>query len=122
MTTPLALVFYEALMPGSQLVNRLQDLGYNVVVHTEASTLVEQAKECKPFLLVMDLASQNDLNAVLRHLRQTPETAHVPVLAFTKDGQEARRLAAHEAGATLVAGDAAMLAHLPQLLEQVLEV
>src|SRR5438445_9362650 len=30
MTTPLALVFYENLLPGSQLVNRLQDLGYRV--------------------------------------------------------------------------------------------
>jgi len=26
MTQPLALVFYEKLLPGSQLVNRLQDL------------------------------------------------------------------------------------------------
>ncbi len=30
MTQPLALVFYEKLMPGSQLVNRLQDLNYRV--------------------------------------------------------------------------------------------
>lgn len=123
MTTPLAIVFYEALLPGSQLVNRLQDLGYEVVAHTQASTLVEQARELKPFIMIMDLASRDaDLCAVLRQLRSSPETAHIPVLAFAKDGQEEVRTAAHTAGATLVAGDAAILAHLPQLLDQVLEI
>ena len=40
MTRPLALVFYEKFMPGSQLVNRLQDLNYRVrVVNDLASFL-----------------------------------------------------------------------------------
>ena len=122
MTKPLALVFYEALLPGSQLVNRLQDLGYEVQAHTQASTLVVQAKETKPFLMIVDLASrQSDICGVIRELRSAPETAHIPVLAFAKDGQEELRTAAHAAGATLVTGDAAVLAHLPQLLEQILE-
>jgi CheY-like chemotaxis protein len=123
MTKPLALVFYEALLPGSQLVNRLQDLGYRVLTHSQASTLLAQVKETLPFLIVIDLASQEaDLCAVIRDLRKGAETAHIPVLAFAKDGQEQLRGSAHAAGATLVAGDAAVLAHLPQLLEQVLEV
>src|ERR1041385_563719 len=101
MTTPLALVFYEALLPGSQLVNRLQDLGYRVLTHSQASTLVARARESKPFLLVMDLATrESDLCAVLRELRQAPETSHIPVLAFSKDGQEQLRANAHAAGAT----------------------
>jgi hypothetical protein len=29
MTQPLALVYYEKLMPGSQLVNKLRDLNYS---------------------------------------------------------------------------------------------
>ena len=102
MTTPLALVFYENLLPGSQLVNRLQDLGYRVLAHTQASTLVAQARESKPFLLVMDLATQQaDVCSILRELRQGSETSHIPVLAFAKDGQEELRAAAHGAGATL---------------------
>ena len=40
MTKPLALVFYERLMPGSQLVNGLQDLGYRVLAITEAALLM----------------------------------------------------------------------------------
>ena len=35
MTQPLALVWYEKLMPGSKLVNRLQDLGYRVLTAPE---------------------------------------------------------------------------------------
>jgi CheY-like chemotaxis protein len=123
MTKPLALVFYEALIPGSQLVNRLQDLGYRVLTHSQASTLLTQAREAKPFLLVVDLASRDsDLCTLIRQLRQSAETAHIPILAFARDGQDQLRAAAHEAGATLVAGDAAVLAHLPHLLEQVLEI
>jgi CheY-like chemotaxis protein len=123
MTKPLALVFYEALLPGSQLVNRLQDLGYQVLTHSQASSLVAQVKESRPFLLVMDLVSQQaDLCQVIRELRQAHETNHIPVLAFAKEGQEKLREDAHAAGATLVAGDVAVLSHLPQLLERVLEV
>ena len=36
MTQPLALVLYERLLPGSQLVNRLQDLNYRVQVIADA--------------------------------------------------------------------------------------
>lgn len=122
MTQPLALVFYEAILPGSQLVNRLQDLGYRVLTHAQASTLVAQAKESKPFLVVMDLTvREGDVCEVLRSLRTTPETSHIPVLAFAKERQEQLRQQAHAAGATLVAGEVAILTHLPQLLERVLE-
>src|ERR1051326_3148335 len=123
MTKPLALLFYEALLPGSQLVNRLQDLGYRVLTHSHPATLLAQVKETRPFLLLMDLASQDfDLCAVLRELRQNSETSHIPILAFARDNQEELRAKAHAAGATLVAGDAAVLSPLPQLLEHVLQV
>ena len=36
MTQPLALVLYEKLLPGSQLVNRLQDLNYRVQAIADA--------------------------------------------------------------------------------------
>ncbi len=123
MTNPLALVFYENLLPGSQLVNRLQDLGYRVLVHTQATTLVAQAVESKPFLMIVDLAShQSDLCQIIRELKEKRQTSHIPVLAFARDGQDELRSAAHAAGASLVAGDVAILAHLPQLLNRLLEV
>lgn len=123
MTKPSALVFYEALLPGTQLVNRLQDLGYEVVTSAEPLTLLVQARTSKPLVIVIDLATRHaDICGVIRQLRSAPETAHVPVLAFAKDGKEELRSAAHAAGATLVAGDTAVLSHLPHLLDQVLEI
>ena len=122
MTKPLALVFYESLLPGSQLVNRLQDLGYRVVSHTDAGTLVVQTKELRPFLLIVDLGQNLRLCEIIRELKQAPETQHIPALAFARDGQEDLRAAAHAAGAALVTGEVAILAHLRELLEQALEV
>ena len=40
MTQPLALVVYEKLLPGSQLLNRLQDLNYRVQAIANADSLV----------------------------------------------------------------------------------
>jgi DNA-binding response OmpR family regulator len=116
------LLFYEALLPGSQLANRLQDLGYEVLTHTRAATLAAQARQSKPLVLIADLESrETDLCQVIRELTTNPDTAHIPILAFSDDDREQARIAAHDAGATLVAGSSAVLAHLPQLLEQALE-
>jgi len=48
MTEPLALVLYEKLLPGSQVVNRLQDLKYRVESISDASRLVECAEQIRP--------------------------------------------------------------------------
>ncbi|MSU21450.1 MAG: response regulator [Pedosphaera sp.] len=123
MTKPLALFVYENLLPGSQLVNRLQDLGYRVQVISDARTLTNQALQEKPLLVVADLAPQEaDLCQAIKELRDNPGTQHIPVLAFTAHGSEKMLTAAREAGATLVAAEDALLAQLPQLLEQVLVV
>jgi DNA-binding response OmpR family regulator len=123
MTKPLALFFYENLLLGSQLVNRMQDLGYRVQVISDAHTLVGQAAKEKPLLVVTDLASQKaDLCQVIKDLRENSTTQHIPVLAFTGQSDEKVHTAAREAGATLVAAEDALLVQLPQLLERVLEV
>ena len=57
MTQPLALVLYERLLPGSQIVNRLQDLNYRVQAIGEANRLVECAEQAKPLLVLADLES-----------------------------------------------------------------
>ena len=49
MTQPLALVLYEKLLPGSQLVNRLQDLNYRVqTIADAASAAVLETKRDSP--------------------------------------------------------------------------
>ncbi len=123
MTKPLALVFYERLMPGSQLVNRLQDIGYRVSTVTDLAALLPHAEKDSPMVIVMDLTSEHgDVNAVIKDLRNGNGTAHVPIVAFTSKANKKAQNAAVEAGAKLVAVDDAILRQLPQLLEQALEV
>jgi CheY-like chemotaxis protein len=123
MTKPLALIFYEELLPGSQLVNRLQDLGYRVQTITSTSDLLPAAEKQKPMLILADLKTRSgDVAAVIGQIRNSARTSHLPILAFT--GKKDRKLqeSATKAGANLVAFDDAILQQLPQLLEQVLQV
>jgi PleD family two-component response regulator len=123
MTTPLALVLYENLLPGSQLVNRLQDLGYRVQTLNEAQTLVLQALRERPMVIIADLVSATtDVCAVIRELKRNQETKHVPVIAYADLKNEKLQSAASAAGATLVAGSDAILDQLPELLDQALQV
>jgi CheY-like chemotaxis protein len=123
MTQPLALVLYEKLLPGSQVVNRLQDLNYRVQVLADAQRLVECAEQAKPLLVLVDLeSSHNNVCAAIARLKQTPATQHLPVIAF--GGEEAPDLqaAARAAGVNLLVSEPAVLNHLPQFLEQALQV
>ncbi len=122
MTQPLALVLYERLLPGRQLVNRLQDLKYRVQTLSDPAFLVQAAEESKPMLVLVDLepATAVVCGAVSR-LKRNPATQHLPVLAYSSDQSELEA-EARDAGATLSVRDSAVLNHLPQLLEQALQV
>ena len=58
---PLALVFYEKLLPGSQLVNRLQALQYRVQAVNNAGELLAAVRREMPMLLLADLAARADI-------------------------------------------------------------
>jgi CheY-like chemotaxis protein len=73
-------------------------------------------------LVLADLESTGaDICAVIASLRQQPATAHIPVIAFALEDALQLQAAARRAGATLVVNDAALLNHLPQLLDQALQ-
>ncbi len=121
MTRPLAIVLYEKLLPGSQLVNRLQDLGYRVLTAPDAEALVACVAQEKPMLVFMDLvATRTKVCEVITQLKKNPVTNHLPVIAFADEKDAALQSAAREAGATLVVNDAAILTHLEPFLEQAL--
>lgn len=123
MTKPLALFFNQNLLLGSQLVNRLQDLGYRVQVIMDLRKLVEQARQEKPLVVVVDLAGgKADVFMAMRSLRESPDTNHIPVLAIANEADTTAVDAARDAGATLVAAEKALLVQLPHLLDRVLEV
>ena len=122
MTQPLALVVYEKLLPGSQLVNRLQDLNYRVQVIADAERLVDCAEQAKPMLVLADLeSSRNNVCAALARLKQNAATKHLPVIAFSGEDAAELQAAAKAAGVTLIVSEAAMLIHLPQFLDQALQ-
>ena len=121
MTQPLALIFYQKLLPGSTLANRLRDLNYRVHAVNSLEDFVTVAHSEGPMVLVVDLnGDMDEANAAIRNLRADPRTAHVPLLAFAEE--DSRQTAARTAGATLATSDAAINSHLEQLLEQVLRI
>jgi len=121
MTQPFALVFYERLMPGSQLVNRLQDLNYRVLTVTNAALLAATAKREMPMLLLADFESQADVRTAIEKIKADPATTHIPVIAFGPDDKAELLAAAKAAGANLVMGESALGNHFPQVLDQVLQ-
>jgi PleD family two-component response regulator len=123
MTKPLALVFYERLLPGSQLVNRLEDLGYRVRTISDASMLIETARQEKPLVAMVDLVgARAKVCEMVKELREAAETAHIPVIGFMGQKESKLQAEATKCGVTLVALDEALLPQLPQLLDHVLQV
>lgn len=123
MIEPLALLLYDELLPGSQLTNRLRDLGYRVATIADPESLVDQVQQEKPLLAVLDLTSSRvNVCDLIGRLKADPATAHLPILAFSGQKDDKLQVAARAAGATLVASKEGILAQLPMLLEQVLEV
>ena len=123
MTQPLALVLYEKLLPGSQLVNRLQDLKYRVQTIADPAMLVECAEQEKPMLVLVDLGSSRDnVCAAIGRLKQNPATKHLPIIAFGAEKAAEAQEQARAAGVSLIVGETAILTHLPQFLEQALQV
>lgn len=123
MTKPLALLVYEHLLPGSQLINRLQDLGYRVQTSNDLESIVPLARQQKPLVALVDLVSRkSDACDAIRALRTHPETSHVPVIAFADPKDQPLLTAAHAAGATLVAASDGILDQLPTLLDRVMDV
>ncbi len=110
-------------MPGSHVANRLQDLGYRVQACTDGAALAACAGSDGPMLIVADLQNTHeDVCTLIGRLKRDIATRHVPVLAFAGDEAGQLQETARQAGATLVVNDAAMINHLPQLLDQALQV
>lgn len=120
-TQPLALVFYQQLMPGSVLCNKLLDLGYRVEAVHELSDLDAKAQGSGPMMVLVDLTGAADkVSGALSRLKREPATQHLPLLAF--GGSESEQAAALASGARLAVGERALLEHLPGLLEELLRV
>jgi CheY-like chemotaxis protein len=122
MTQPLALIYYEKLMPGSQLVNKLQDLNYRVQTVSDPALLQAAAVREGPLLVIVDLAGGDKVISAIAGLKSDAATGHIPVIAFAVEGAVAAMEAAQKAGANLAASEIAVANHLPELLNQALQI
>lgn len=121
-TQPLALLLYERLLPGSQLVNRFQDLGYRVSTVSGPTALVDSCLKEKPILLVADVRERDDrVCAALRQLTTNPDTSHIPIIATVPAQSPEAAEAARQSGVKLVVHDSVILAHLEQFIDQALQ-
>ena len=121
MPEPLALVFYERLMPGSQLVNRLQDLNYRVLALNNTTLLAATAKREKPLLLLVDLTTSGDVCDVIGKIKADPETSHLPIIAFAPENETALIAAAQKAGANFAVTETGLASHLPHMIDRALQ-
>lgn len=122
-TQPLAIVFYETLLPGRQLANKLTDLGYRVQTATVAAGVADLVRKERPMVLIAQLGLRHgDFCGVIAELKKDPAVAHVPVIGYTSTKDKKLQDAAVKAGAKLVAADSAILDQLPHLLEHALAV
>ena len=117
---PLAIVFYERLMPGSQLVNRLQDLNYRVLAVSNLALLAATAKRETPLLVFVDLEARGDISGAIEKIRSEAATSHLPVIAFAPDNKADLLTSAQKAGANLTVSESALSGHLETLLDQAL--
>ncbi|MCX8155831.1 MAG: hypothetical protein N3J91_05165 [Verrucomicrobiae bacterium] len=122
MTRPLVILVYERILPGSQLLNRFQDMGYRVLALNDPAGLVETARREGPLLAVVDMPfSQADAARAIAELRSSPDTQHVPVIAIVPALDKEMEQKAVASQATLVAHDNAILNHLDRFLQQALQ-
>jgi CheY-like chemotaxis protein len=122
MSKPLALVYYSNLLPGSQLAVQLQDLGYRVQAFNRAALLPPACEREKPLVVIAELWPAGEACDAIAKLKANPATQHLPVLAYSPSHDAATQARAKEAGVNLLAGHAAVAGHLPQLLDQILQV
>ena len=122
MPQPLAIVFYERVMPGSQLVNRLQDMQYRVLAVSNPALLAATVRRESPLLAFVDLEARGDICDATQRIKAEADTAHLPIVAFAPDDRPELLAAAQKAGANLFVSESVLTGHQPQLLEQALRV
>lgn len=123
MTKPLALLAYERMIPGSQLLVKFSDLGYRTEHLSDLGKMIRLAEETSPLVIVIDLEWRTrDPFLSINSLSLNQQTAHVPIIAFADMDSEERLEKALNMGASLVTGTDAVLQQLPQLLEQALQI
>jgi DNA-binding response OmpR family regulator len=120
---PLALLLSSRGTIATQLAERLEALRYRMVAVADPVQLGPVAETEKPLVVLADLEGREELVArAVGQLRGQASTMHIPVIGFRRELEDAAQTALAARGFTVAASEAAILNHLPQLLEQALDV
>lgn len=120
---PLALLFCERGLIATQLAQRLEGLHYRLVTITDPADLVNFASDQRPMVVLVDVDGlPTPVMSAVEQLRLNAATAHIPVIAFARDMDDSVQATLVAKGATVVVNEAAVLSHLPQLLDRALDV
>lgn len=123
MNEPLALLLCPRGLIATQLRERLEALRYRITVLGEPAQLGMQAEAGKAMVVIADLEGGEELvAAAVKQLRVGSSTAHIPVIGFRRELDEAAQSALTAAGFTVVVNETALLNHLAQLLDRALDV
>lgn len=77
----------------------LEHYGYRVVYTKDGSEVMRMAGEEKPSVILMDISLPGmDGWTATRHLKENPDTAHIPVIAITAHALSEDRKKAEEVG------------------------
>lgn len=122
MNEPLALLLCSRGLIATQLRERLEALRYRIVLLGDPAQLGERAGTEKAMVVIADLDGQEDaVTAAVQRMRADFTTAHIPVIGFRRELDEAAQSAVTSAGFTVAVNEAAILGHLAQLLDRALD-
>jgi CheY-like chemotaxis protein len=122
MSEPLALVLGQRGVIALQLNERLEALRYRVKMIASPAELAPTAENIRAMVVLADCEGLSvEVLAAIAQLRANPATAHIPVIAFTREAADEAQARLTASGATAVVTEAAVLDHLPQLLNRALE-
>jgi CheY-like chemotaxis protein len=120
---PLALLLCERGLVATQLAQRLEGLRYRMLVVAKPAELGPRAEAEKPMVILADVDGFPEAAlTALTTLRSNPATAHIPVISFAREVDDATQAALVARGATVVVTETAILGHLGQLLDRALDV
>jgi hypothetical protein len=104
-----------------RLAERFEAIRYRVLTLNKPAELLTRAERERPMVILVDADTVPPI-PVMDQLAGNPATAHIPVISFAAAVDDAMQaaLAGHRGG--MLVSEAALLNHLPQLLDRALEI
>lgn len=123
MNEPLALLLCARGLIATQLAQRLEGLRYRMLVISNPAELTSTSESQRPMVVFADVDGlPQPVIAAVEQLRGNVSTAHIPVVAFARETDDASQATLVAKGATIVVNESAILSHLPQLLDRALDI